>query len=274
MDNLPSQQETSQSTGIQNPSQQPDNKQGALKTFALLKVGIIELFFVAIVLILLFGILNNFNILPLSTLFPNQLGWLPRKEVPTGTSQQSPPPTIPRSLNLTNQAKQILTNSMQSILTSSLLPKSSADITLTQTQGIKESFSSAWDTKEGTVSAVLVVSPDGKDIVQSYLSFLKTESVPPSVGLTKAITSQFFSIQPNGTWGCKPIHINMTYCENFWEEEDGTRRGLAMKGLLTQGVDLISGKPEVMLVFCEHTKQSKLYSWKSCEYEFAKTGVQ
>ena len=35
-----------------------------------------EIFFVLIVLVLLFGILNYFNILKLSELFPNQLGFL------------------------------------------------------------------------------------------------------------------------------------------------------------------------------------------------------
>ncbi|MEK7533925.1 MAG: hypothetical protein AAB600_01170 [Patescibacteria group bacterium] len=56
--------------------------------------------------------------------------------------------------------------------------------------------------------------------------------------------------------------------------KNGTRRGLGMEGLFTQGVDLISGKPEAMLVFCEHTKESKIYPWKSCQFEFSKTGVR
>ena len=47
-----------------------------------------EILFVILVLVLVFGILNYFNILRLSEIFPNYLGFLPRKEVPTGTSQQ------------------------------------------------------------------------------------------------------------------------------------------------------------------------------------------
>lgn len=46
-----------------------------------------EIIFVLIALILVFGTLNYFNILKLSEIFPNYLGWLPHKEVPTGTSQ-------------------------------------------------------------------------------------------------------------------------------------------------------------------------------------------
>ena len=67
----------------QQPASQPQ-KTGSLKTFVLLKVGVIEALFVGITLILLFGILNYFNILPISKIFPNQLGFLPHKQ-----SQQS-----------------------------------------------------------------------------------------------------------------------------------------------------------------------------------------
>ena len=54
------------------------NKLGAL---AFLEVGIFEIFFVGVVLILLFGTLNYFNILSLSALYP-QLSFLPQKKVP------------------------------------------------------------------------------------------------------------------------------------------------------------------------------------------------
>ena len=53
------------------------NKLGAL---AFLEVGIFEIFFVGVVLILLFGTLNYFNILSLSALYP-QLGFLPQNQV-------------------------------------------------------------------------------------------------------------------------------------------------------------------------------------------------
>ena len=51
-----------------------------LKVFAFLEVGIFEIFFVGVVLILLFGTLNYFNILSLSALYP-QLGFLPQNQV-------------------------------------------------------------------------------------------------------------------------------------------------------------------------------------------------
>lgn len=61
-----------------NPPQNPKAKKSWLKVFAFLEVGIFEIIFVGVVLILLFGILNYFNILSLSELYP-QLGFLPKK---------------------------------------------------------------------------------------------------------------------------------------------------------------------------------------------------
>jgi len=52
-----------------------------LKVIPFLQAGIFEVLFVGVVLVLLFGILNYFNILSLSTLYPKQLGFLPQNQV-------------------------------------------------------------------------------------------------------------------------------------------------------------------------------------------------
>lgn len=56
------------------------------------KMGIFTIAFVGIILVLLFLVLNYFNVLRLSEIFPNYLGFLPHKEVSNGTSQQSQQP--------------------------------------------------------------------------------------------------------------------------------------------------------------------------------------
>ena len=58
----------------------PHEKKKGLKALAFLQVVLSEIVFVAVVLVLLFSTLNYFNILPISTLWPNQLGWLPHKQ--------------------------------------------------------------------------------------------------------------------------------------------------------------------------------------------------
>src|SRR3989338_11070673 len=61
-----------------------------LHALAFLEIGLFEIGFVAVILLLLFGVLNYFNILSVSEVFPKQLGWLPRREAPTGDSPRQP----------------------------------------------------------------------------------------------------------------------------------------------------------------------------------------
>jgi hypothetical protein len=44
------------------------------------RANLLQFFFALIVLLLLLGILNYFNILSISKAFPNQLGWLPKQQ--------------------------------------------------------------------------------------------------------------------------------------------------------------------------------------------------
>ena len=64
-----------------NLPQNPKEKKSLLKVIPFLQVGIFEVLFVGVVLVLLFGILNYFNILSLSALYPKQLGFLPQNQV-------------------------------------------------------------------------------------------------------------------------------------------------------------------------------------------------
>lgn len=89
-------------------------KKNPLTALALLEMGVFEIGFVAVVLFLLFGILNYFNILSISDTFPKYLSWLPRQTVqkpientstnnsnhillppPPPSYQPPPPPTHP-----------------------------------------------------------------------------------------------------------------------------------------------------------------------------------
>lgn len=101
---LPNQQEE--------PLQQIEKpeKKGLVKALALLEVGLIEVLFVGVVIILLFGTLNYFNILRLSELFPNQLGFLPHRQQSSNVNTVTIAPTISPSASLLEPAKETLMN--------------------------------------------------------------------------------------------------------------------------------------------------------------------
>ena len=58
------------------------------------KVGLFEILLVGIVLIFFFGTLNYFNILSISNVFPNQLGWLPHIKQDSKISYNTKIPAI------------------------------------------------------------------------------------------------------------------------------------------------------------------------------------
>lgn len=60
--------------------------------FQTMEFGFLEFVFITVVLILFFGTLNYFNMIPLSSLYP-QLSFLPQRGVPAGTSQPKPTPS-------------------------------------------------------------------------------------------------------------------------------------------------------------------------------------
>lgn len=248
------------------PQVEGENK-GWLKALAFLEIGGFELIFVLVVLVLFFGTLNYFNILSLSTLYPNYFGLLPHRPLQQTlpNSQQTPTPTI----SLENEAKTILASFLPKILVPELVP-SILNITLRQEKVVKENFVLLWDTKEGTANARLTISPDGKKISSFNILFFKSQTASPSVELAQTIIPSVFSLEPEGQWGCKPVY-NQTYCENFWEDKEGIRKGVNITGPFPENKQKIG----LIVSFCEHTKEAKtLYSWKSCTSEFAKTGVR
>jgi hypothetical protein len=235
-----------------------------------------KIVFVVVLLTFLFAILNYFNILPLSKLFPSYLGFLPRRDVPNGTSQslkientnsrQGFPTPIP---SLTENAKQALIVYLPTILDPSLIAASSSGITLTKDRSNQQGFIASWKTKEKNIDSSFHISQDLKKIIAVDFYVKDSEllsSISTETAMSKA--AQIFSIEPKGTWGCKKVIIeSMLYCENFWEQSENSKRGLGALIITSPAGD------RTVYYLCEHTNASDLYSWKSCRPEFLKTGV-
>lgn len=253
------------------PQQQKKNK-----GLAFLEVGIFEIFFAVLTLAIFFGVMNYFNILPISQIWPKQLGFLPHR--PYQQSKQSNPVKPPLADNGAGNttmiaAKQTLIEFLPTILTPSFLPQSSSDITLTEDRDDKDRINASWTNKGeggGTLWAVFPKTPNFQKITSLDVFFEQIQTASPSVELAKSNISQVFSINPKGEWKCRKDSLNerALYCENFWEEKD-SKRGL---GFLIINTSPFRGR--LVFSFCEHSKESSFYSWKSCRAEFATTALQ
>ncbi len=69
--------------------------QNRKRRLVFLEVGLFEISFVLIFIVVIFGTLNYFNILSLSALYPNQLGFLPHQA--TSSNLNKPNATVPMS---------------------------------------------------------------------------------------------------------------------------------------------------------------------------------
>ncbi len=215
---------------------------------------LLQIFSLLIVVILFVLALNYFNLLPISKFFT----FLPHKPYINNTGYRLPQPK--QSLS-PEDASKILTDSLVKILNSSMLPAST--FYLKQDNVMKETFQASWSAQQKQFSTNITVSSQNKNITNSYLSFLDNTDASLSATTVKDTVSPYFILNPKGTWKCTAIYGSI-YCENFWQEADGSKRGI--------GAQSIDSKQKVIF-FCEYQKESSLYSWQSCTNTFANTGL-
>jgi len=100
-------------------------KQNKVPALVFLGMGAFEIGFVLIVLLLLFGTLNYFNILSISGVFPNQLGWLPRQQIKLASQGEALRGSnfTPNTFRYdTKKAEKLLTDYIKSTLKPELIP--------------------------------------------------------------------------------------------------------------------------------------------------------
>ena len=226
----------------------PKNKLHAL---AFLEIGLFEIGFVAVILLLLFGVLNYFNILSVSEVFPKQLGWLPRKEVSNGTSQTklasqgealrgSGEKTAPSPANFTpttfqydtEKAKTLLTQYIKSTLKPGLLPvnfETNQGITINQYAQNPNWFVTSFFSQNASPAAFFRFDKNSSNPNSSSISInLKNLPQPAaSAALANSLLSSYFSTpfilsDPN----CRNVSESV-FCENFQTTSDG-KKGYGM----------------------------------------------
>ncbi|MBU1000263.1 hypothetical protein KKE78_02615 [Patescibacteria group bacterium] len=244
----------------------------------ILKISLISLGIIILILTVILT-LNYFNILSLSSLFPDKLDWMPRQslsQIPTKGKALNPeepilmPDSSPtQSASYQIKAREVLVKLLSVIFTPSFIPSPVSNLNLTQDKTNQQNFIVTFNTRQASMSGNLTLNKAGDNISTIYLSMPKTDQKNVSAAVAQTIAPQFFSITPQGKWACKKIG-NETYCENFWEEKSGARRGIGIQEPIT----FDNKEKGIAVFFCEHNKGSSIYSWQSCTTEFAKTGVK
>ena len=256
----------------------PKNKLHAL---AFLEIGLFEIGFVAVILLLLFGVLNYFNILSVSEVFPKQLGWLPRKEVSNGTSQTklasqgealrgSGEKTAPSPANFTpttfqydtEKAKTLLTQYIKDTIKPSLLPANIEIKQATINSKIENSslFFASFNIQNASTAAVFRYDKtvNSTNSLSLSLNLKNLSQFTDTTTLANFLLSTYFSTplilsDPN----CRMVSESV-FCENFQTTSDG-KKGYGMTIIGTPPKSINS------IFTCSIPKESSDYSTaKSC----------
>lgn len=248
-------------------------KKWNLTTLAFLEIGIFEFFFVAVVLFLLFGTLNYFNILPVSDVFPNQLSWLPRqtsqpkKLLYTPANPTPKPTTTPTTAAFsydTKKAQALLTQYIKDNIKPEFLPAKievkQKTISNTTNKEVPYEFNSFFTIRKDEFLVALHYKENTNTlndfIVQIQPS--KIDVSTTSVSLANSLVSAYF-INPYVITTCNAKGL-VSYCEEFRIENQG-KKGFG----ISLSSDTIKSTVVPLVISCFISKTSDYYSTqKTC----------
>lgn len=255
-----------------------EQKRHPILKILLLDIGVVgtSIFGALGIIIIIFIALNYFNVLSLSDLYPKYLSLLPRQQ-----STQTTTKPILIQPNITTNSPFIDKNKAKTIVSS--LIKSSIQIKyqpelVTLKPGVSDStslldgsFHASWDIDNGTGAAILILSQDKKNLDTIRLGFvvpvIASTLTPVSV---KSYSTQYFSINTAESWGCTSSinGLKGTYCESFWTTKDKIKTSVYVRN------PSMDNSKTATIILCQIYPSSFLYSWNSCNPEFAKEGIQ
>ena len=208
------------------PANQPHQQDRSTK-----KIRSFEIIFIPIVLVLLLGILNYFNVLKLSRLFPNQLNFLPHISYEEPQNQKVPParqsfPTFsPNSATFaydTSKANSLLSNYLRDKIKSDYLPSKIEVkhklIASNKQEGTDYEFGSNWTIDNVFFQSNFHYEPDTNNPrdMQFSIQLQNIKETSASASLTKALSDTYLKTASESTnFVCGISKNTISFCENF-----------------------------------------------------------
>jgi hypothetical protein len=250
-------------------------KQDRKRGFAVLEVGLFEISFVLIIIIVLFGVLNYFNILSLSTLYPNQLGFLPHqqtanKQSPNASRSTPKPKVIPKPSPTFpgynwKYAQTTLEKFLRDNIYTEFLPVQiqgkQGQIAAADQTGMEYEYGARWVTNNNDF-VVGFFNYGLKTNIESDVELLiQPQNIKDTIAtdsLTKMLTKKYLKNVPdNAVFTCKTFSDNKTtYCGNMYDTPLG-KKGYGLG---------ISPKHNLVLVISCFVPKNGIYydKWTSC----------
>ncbi len=198
------------------------------KLLSLFKIGLLEIIFVFILLFSIFGILNYFNILKISSAFP-VLSFLPHPQMINRDNQN----------NSLAENQRILTTYLQERLKSHYLPPPRTSPTITNTE-----LQLKWQTDNLIFTAGIRTAPPAlkgrttliiqPDTLKDLTSLIQTPSTTTlSASLAASLTDTFFQKQKNSSeWSCSQTDERILCQQSF--TTTSYVQGISVRGLISR----------------------------------------
>lgn len=253
-------------------SNKPNNpKPNRLHALAFLEVGLFEIGFVAVILLLLFGTLNYFNIFSVSDAFPNQFSWLPRQTIKQNV--------VPSPANFTpnifiydiKKAEKLLSQYIKDNIKPEFLPEK---ITINQGQQIDGkksnlSYEFGWydQINSASLGANLHFAENTNTISDKEIFIEISSNNLAESSITASSANSFLTsylkvqeqIQPSD---CQS-KLSTSYCQVFKQDGNG-KNGFGII-LLDKGALPPIQKSHLILFSCSLSKEGDLYkTQQSC----------
>lgn len=247
----------------------PPPEQQYIKPAPSLKVELAGFGFVVVALILLFGILNYFNILSISDVFPKYFSWLPRQRVsvlPQPITQSST--GIKTTSSVPDFAKKDLTNFADSVIVPSSISTSLLEKNTYITDNNNTYATTTWNINGNEFKPTIKYGAKNALIDKQLLLSLSAALPILDASIAPSIAEQYLTVTPQTSFSCVtlPISLKTMLCESFWQDTDGTKKGIDIIS------PIVGNKAQVF--YCERTPQSPDYAWQSCNTNFQDTGVK
>jgi len=226
---------------------------------------------IGVLLLFLLLILNYFNILSLSRLFPNQLGFLPHREQnnrPISQPTHSPTNYSPNTFQYdTKKAKKILTQYIKENIKSEFLPQ---NLEIKQGLYIDNKVSSlknmfgSYFSKNNAIISINFHYKENTNNPNDFFIFIqltKLEKVTLTPDIANSLSSSYF-INPYSPITNCDIKGTTSYCETFKIEKDGK---IGFGAIIAQDPSKSPPKLTSIVFTCFIPKESKDYdTTQSC----------
>ena len=231
------------------------------------KVRLFEIVFVGVTVCLFFFILNYFNIISLSQIYPRQLGFLPHRPFSQAPRTASGTPSaVPET------AKREIKNLIDDLILPSLIP---ANIGF-QKQDIKNPnhysfYGTGWAGRKNETFIPAVEYDRANNLIGRQILVIIPRTMRNLTGSSSsALSREYLKITPPSPFFCAPFPLTgakSILCESFWKDANGIKRGIDI-------TSPVEGSNGTQLLYCEHRLKSPDYSWKSCYYSFKDSGIK